>query len=396
MPIHSGLLGFAFVSSFAAASVFGAAQVPGEPGGNAVAGVPAQAADKAATKPGALQGAGTGPGGAMTPGPVNVPSASEEEPATQAEQAIDAAVRKIGKLQSVSADLVQEVEMLRQNFTMKGQYRKAPNTRVYLLLTISSGLPDSSGRLLQVCDGETLWEAELVLDQSFYRKMSIKPILERLNSPDLDPEIRAKAMTQMGLAGPETLLVSLRKIIRFDSMTETVFEGRKVWKIHGLWKNRQGLMFESRAVNPVGVLPPYIPMDATLYLGIDDGWPYQLILEGREDTVLKDSRQRGPDGKIIGSKASIEKIPRTKITITYSNVKLNTPIRLDEFVFQAPANASVADDTESITKTLDRALEGSALKKKTEAARKEGDVLEQTIDVPVPGGGSPGASKPRE
>ena len=79
---------------------------------------------------------------------------------------------------------------------------KAPNIRIYDLLEMGDGLADSNGQFLQVCDGETLWEYEVVLDQPFYRKLSIKPILERLNSPDLDPEIRSKATTQMGVAGP--------------------------------------------------------------------------------------------------------------------------------------------------------------------------------------------------
>ena len=35
------------------------------------------------------------------------------------------------------------------------------------------------------------------------------------------------------------------------------------------------------------------------------------------------------------------------------------------------------------------------MKKKTDAARKEGDILDQPIDVPVPGE-APGESKPRE
>ncbi len=57
---------------------------------------------------------------------------------------------------------------------------------VYLRLTVS-GLPDSTGTTLQVCDGETLWDYQQVLNNQSYRRLTIKPILERLNSPDLDP-----------------------------------------------------------------------------------------------------------------------------------------------------------------------------------------------------------------
>jgi outer membrane lipoprotein-sorting protein len=368
-------------------------QVPSQPSEPGSGQVPAQPADSAAGKGAPSSSSPAATTGGPATGPGGIPSAPPEEPPTEAEKAIDEAIKKISKLQSVAADLEQDVEMLNQKFKITGRYLKAPNTRLYVLLTVSTGLPDTTGRFLQVCDGQTLWEYELVLDQSFYRKLSIKPILERLNSPDLDPELRTRATTQMGVAGPETLLIGLRKTLLFDQREEAVLDGKKVWKYHGTWKNRQGLAFNSQPVNPIGPLPPYIPMDATLYLGMDDGWPYQLNLLGREASDLADTRRKGPDGKIVGSKASREKIPRTRITMTYSNVKLNAALREDEFVFQPPANASVSDDTESLLKTLDRALEASAQKKKSDAARKDGEIIDQSIPVPVPAG-APGEPKP--
>jgi outer membrane lipoprotein-sorting protein len=368
-------------------------QVPSQSSQAAGGQVPAQPAESAIGKGASPSGPSAAPRGSAATGPGSIPAAPTEEPPTEAERAIDLAIRQISKLESVAAELEQDVEMLNQKFRITGRYLKAPKTRLYVLLMVSGGLADTTGRFLQVCDGETLWEYELVLDQSYYRKLSIKPVLERLNSPDLDPEIRIKATTQMGVAGPETLLVGLRKTLHFDQKEEATLDGRKVWRFHGTWKSRQGLAFNSQPVNPIGPLPPYIPMDATLYLGKDDGWPYKLILQGRETSDMADTRKKGPDGKIIGSKASREKVPRTKITMTYSNVKLNAAIRQDEFVFQPPANASVADDTESLLKTLDRALEASAQKKKNEAASKDGAILDKPIEVPVPGG-APGEPKP--
>jgi len=324
-------------------------------------------------------GAPAGPGVAGT-----VPAAQPEEPPTEAERLIDSAIKTLAKLQSVAADLVQSVDMLYQKFTIKGRYLRAPNARVKLQLTVV-GLPDTSGTTLQVCDGETLWEYQQILDRQFYRKLSIKPILERLNSPDLDPKIRNQAVAQMGLAGPETLLVGLRKYIKFDQKEEAVLDGTKVWKLHGNWKSRQGLVGpDARPVNPIGALPPFIPMDVTLYLGKEDGWPYKLILQGKSPTILQDTRHMGPDGKLIGAKSSIEKVPRTVITLVYSDVKLNGTINVGQFAFQAPANATVDDSTEALIKGLDRELEREAQKKKAEAARKEGAVIDQPINLPVP------------
>jgi outer membrane lipoprotein-sorting protein len=306
-------------------------------------------------KSGSLSQSPPSPAATQTP----AATAQPEEPPTEAERTIDAAIKKLAKIESVTAKLVQAVEMLNQKFTVSGEFRRAPNSRVRLQLTVV-GLADSSGTTLQVCDGETLWDYQQILGKQYYRKLIIKPVLERLNSPDLDPTIRNQAITQMGLSGPEVLLVGLRKYIKFDQQEEVQLDGKKVWKIHGLWKNRQGLVGpDSRPVNPMGVLPPYIPMDATLYLGKEDGWPYRLILQGRPSTVLLE-RTMGPDGRPVGAKSSMEKIPRTMITIDYSDVTLNTQIPVDVFAFQAPANATVEDNTEALTKGLDRELEREA------------------------------------
>jgi len=320
------------------------------------------------------------------PGSPAIPAAAPaqpEEPPTEAERAIDAAIKMIAKIESVTATLVQSVEMLNQKFTITGQVRRAPLARFRIQLTVV-GLPDSEGTTLQVCDGETLWDYQQILDRQYYRKLSIKPVLERLNSPDLDPTIKNQAITQMGLAGPETLLVGLRKYIKFDQKEEVQLDGRRVWKLHGIWKNRQGLLGpDSRPVNPLGVLPPYIPMDVTLFWGKEDGWPYRLLLQGRPSTTLLE-RPIGPDGRPVGAKSSIEKIPRTVITLDYTDVKLNTPISVDVFAFQAPANATVDDSTEALIKGLDRELEREAQKKKNDAARKDGAVIDQPINLPAP------------
>ncbi len=318
------------------------------------------------------------------------PVAPPEEPPTEAERFIDGAIKKLAKVPSVTADMLQTIEMLNVKFTVNGRYLRAPKDRVKLQLTVE-GLADGSGTSLQVCDGETLWEYQQILDKQYYRKLSIKPILERVNSADLDPKIKTLAITQMGLAGPELLLVGLRKTIKFDLMEDAELDGKKVVKIHGTWRNRQGLIGpDARPVSPMGVLPPYIPMDVTVYLGKEDSWPYKLELKGRAPSAVYDSRRLGPDGRVQGAKSSIEKIPQTLVVIVYSNVKLGGTIPDDEFAFQAPANATVDDNTEDLIKGLDRELDREAQKKRNEAAKKDGALIDQPINLPNP----PGAANP--
>ncbi|APW60168.1 hypothetical protein [Paludisphaera borealis] len=306
------------------------------------------------------------------------------EPPTEAERLIDAAIKKIAAVKSVSADLQQNVKMLGQKFEIKGRYLKAPASKVYLKMSIS-GLPGSTGTMLQVCDGEVLWDYQQILESQAYRRLSVKPIFERLNSPDIDPAMRDQVLGGLGFAGPETLLLGLRKSIKFDQKEEGDWEGKPVYILRGTWRNREGLIGpDQQPVRPMGWLPAYVPSQANLYIGKEDGWPYKLELLGKVPTVLIDTRTVGPDGRIQGSKASVERPDPSEILLIYSNVQLNPTIRPEEFAFQAPANANVEDNTEMITKTLDNAINMQAMQKRAEAAKKEGSVLEQPLEIPTP------------
>jgi RNA polymerase sigma factor (sigma-70 family) len=302
---------------------------------------------------------------------VEPPATAPEQPPTGAEQLIDQALAKITKLQWVSAELVGEVQPLKEKVTIKGRYLKAPDARVYERFTVS-GHPDAEGTSLQVCDGETLWDYRQVRDSQRYRKFSVKPILERLSSPDLDSEIKEQAMTQLGLSGPETLLAGLRRAIRFEHKEEGALEGTKVWILRGSARNRQGLAGpDGRPVLLNGLLPRFIPNEASIYLGKDDGWPYKLVLGGRPLSAVLDTRKVGPDGRRIGALSAIERPGPTEITLEYTNVKLNAAILVDEFAFQAPPTAQVDDNTEVIVRMLDQGIATRAQRKKAEAAKNE-------------------------
>lgn len=237
--------------------------------------------------------------------------------------------------------------------------------------------------MLQVCDGETLWEYQQILESRQYRKKSIKPILERLNAPEIDAGMRDLVLTQIGFAGPDALLVGLRKAVKFDQKEEDTLDGKAVWVLRGTWRNRNGLAGpDQRPLPATGPLPAFVPSLATLYIGKDNGWPYRMDLVGKVPTILLDTRRIGPDGKPLGSRSSIEKIDASEIKLVYSNVQFDAAIRPEEFAFQEPPNATVEDDTETILKGLNQAIEVRAMQKRAEAARQEGPVLEQPIDIP--------------
>jgi outer membrane lipoprotein-sorting protein len=343
----------------------------------------AQAPAVPSQAPGGAPAPGTSPAGgrgaALSPGET---AAKAEEPPTEAERIIDDAIKKLAKLESVSADLTQNIEILNQKFTITGRFLKAPNKRVYLRLAVA-GLPDTTSSMLQICDGETLWDYQRVLDSPpAFRKLSIKPVLERLESPDLDPRIKAQANKEMGFSGPETLLVGLRRVIKFDQKEESDLSGKKMWILRGTWKSRQGLvMANSQPVPATGPLPYYVPRDASLTLGKEDGWPYRLVLVGQVPSDLIDTRRVGPDGRRIGALRSIEHPAPSRIELVYSDVKLNVAIGAHEFAFQPSPGANVDDSTEAIVSTLDKAIAMESARKKSEVTKKDGPAIEP-IDIP--------------
>ena len=82
-------------------------------------------------------------------------------PPTKEEQAIDAAIMKIRRIKSVTAKLKVISEMLALKFELDGEYAKAPDNRVRMLLTLGKGkLGDATGTLLQVCDATNLHRLE--------------------------------------------------------------------------------------------------------------------------------------------------------------------------------------------------------------------------------------------
>ena len=218
------------------------------------------------------------------------------------EMLIDDAINNIAKLDSVTADLVQTVELLNETLTITGHYAKAQGRRFYLELSIE-GPADSHLRTLQVCDGETLWDLQEIADTRLFTRLTLKPILKRLESPDLDRKSKETAVAEIGIGGVESLLSGLRKYYKFTSVDPAagMVDGNSVWILHGTWSSTTGLLAPdaTHPENPQRLLPPYVPGEATAYLGQADGWPYRVVLAATQPVVPLDTRRRGLNGEPI-------------------------------------------------------------------------------------------------
>jgi outer membrane lipoprotein-sorting protein len=320
--------------------------------------------------------------------PATAPEAAKPEP-TEAEKVLDEAIDKVKKVQAVAANVQQDVEILGQKFQIKGRYLRAPQYRVYLLLELT-GLGNARGTMLQVCDGATFWDYKKVLDQPDLRKRTLAPIIEKLESPDADAELRDRVLSSLGFAGPDALLVGLRKAVHFNQKEEGELDGRKVWIIRGRWTDLASLTSPDqpplRLADPI---PPYVPSLVYAWIGQEDGWPYRVELSGRKLGVMeqrKDIREIGPDGRPVGRPITPPNVQPSKIILTYSQVELDPRLTPDQFAFQPPndPNIRVIDETQMIANDLTNVLAERAARRKAEAAREGATDLDRSIPVPTP------------
>ncbi len=323
--------------------------------------------------------------------------AVDAAPLTEAEKTVDAAIAKLKALKSVEAEIQVSADMLNQKFRLDGSYKKAPGNRVLLLLSLV-GSADASDRMLQVCDGQTMWDFIKVLDSQRCTKRSIDKILKVLSSPDCDPQLREEVINGLGFSGPEAVLAGLRKSFVIDQTREGELNGKPVWILGGSWKDSKtpvspGSMGGNPAVLP-SALPPYVPGLVYIYLGKEDFFPYQVIFEGRMPAQIEKKKPKIEEsqvdavGRAISKKLTAPATKPSKLVLIYSKVKINQAIPDETFAFTPPANVTTQDETDLVVSQLTKVIEDQAEKRKAQST-KAGPVLEGGVAAPAPNAESP-------
>ncbi len=306
------------------------------------------------------------PGGSSASGPASLAD-STELPPTEAEKALDAAIEKLKAVETTAADVELSADILGQSFRVVGQYMKAPNLRSLINLKVE-GLGDVTGELQQVCDGIAFWDYQRVLESPRLRKVTLAPILKVLEKPEADATLKQSFLDNLGLAGPEAVLSGLRQSVMFDQMESGTLEEKAVVVIRGRWKDRVALAMPGgpQAAQGSGELPPYVPSIVTVWVGEEDGWPYQVKLEGRMPLIPMDDRVIGPSGRVEGRKSASKVEKPSSILMHYR--KSDHEVRLSDFVFQVPPNVEAMDDTDQIVTLMENQLAEQALRRRREAA----------------------------
>lgn len=322
---------------------------------------------------------------AAAPAPVAppaTPAAAQPAPADSANLAKIVLFDTIVKLHArprIAAKIEQVVDMLNQKFELSGEYYKDTGNRVRLQL----GLVGVAGsKMLQVCDGKTLWDYQEVLGMKRYEKKEIVPILKKLEDPNLDEVTRAIFVSQLGFGGPEALLAGLQQSVAFDQFAEVQVDGVATFKLGGKWVDRTQILGPNgRDLPPTAPLPPYVPSDIQLYIDKANSWPYRVEMFGKKESLLKDERPIDPITKRpIGPKKPQTEVDPTAIILRYTLLP-ETSIKPDEqFTFSGPNDAP--DTTDALLQSLDQVIQFRINEKKAKEAAEAADAANPNAPPP--------------
>lgn len=317
------------------------------------------------------------------------------EPPTEAELALDEAMEKLKGLERVRAKVRQEVDMLGQVFTVDGDFAQSGPYTFSLDLQVN-GLPQAKGRMRQVSDGTVLWDVSQILDQTYYYRLDLPGLLDRIDGEPFE-EIHKNYFIQqrLALSGPFWLIDGFRQSAKFDRKTEAEYNGRPVWVIKGNWKDMNVL-----GLPPMASAPAYIPSVIELKIDQETGWPHQVIMLGKKRSIVLGASTPKIDektGRPIGSVVTQEE-PISKFTLTYSEIEFEPDFSVGEFTFRVPDldRDRVRNRTPELLAELDqmaRLIEADRLQN-GRATQDPGAILNDVLQIPSFGGDSPAPAPP--
>ncbi|MEW4566517.1 hypothetical protein AB1L88_01490 [Tautonia sp. JC769] len=316
--------------------------------------------------------------------PTFAPPPVPPEPPTEAELTLDEALAKIHSLENVRASVRQEVDMLGQVFTIEGEYARSGPYTFSLDLQVQ-GLPQAQGRMRQVSDGNVLWDVSQILDQTYYYRLALPTILERINQEPYEALHRNHFIQQrLGLSGPHWLLDGLRQSVRFDRRLEGEWDGRPVWILRGNWKDMNAM-----GLAPMASVPAYIPSVVELQIDKETGWPYQVLMLGKKRAIVRGANTPKVDpatGRPLGNVAADDE-PPSRFLLTYTDVDFDPEFQTGEFSFNVPemARDRVSDRTEALIAEAEqfaRLIEAANLQAGGEGASDPGAVLKDVLQIP--------------
>ncbi len=194
----------------------------------------------------------------------------------------------------VSAKILLEGHLFDKHLVGQGVYLQQRSGRQLLMrLELRMQHGEQTSSLVQVCDGQTLWERQNLLGDEKRSRIDVARAAQGLERAE-EPALQGEAGFLPGLGGLPRLLRGLDAACDFTSAEEDLLKVGNyqipVWKLHGRWKSDRLLKLlgkpEQDAEPEQGAkpsrppdlkkLPPHVFDRVILMLGQEDLFPYRI------------------------------------------------------------------------------------------------------------------------
>ena len=247
---------------------------------------------------------------------------------------------------TVSAQVFQKSHILSIDVIGLGQYseqRSNQGVRFRLEINLQTQDDKLASGLLQVCDGDHLWNYRKLRGQESLSCVDLATFQQRLDEKGVRAPLRPLDAWP-GVGGLSELLASFDRAFLFDTPEGVELQAHfPAWKIEGHWRpemlaravpEHKEEIEQGRGV-ALEDLPKHLPNRIILFLGKEDLFPYSIVyyrLDGNTATV-----KAGPNDP-----------PMVRINLT--NVRFNQQVNAAQFVYRP--NLPCTDQTEQLLQRL--------------------------------------------
>jgi hypothetical protein len=266
--------------------------------------------------------------------PLVIAAANDDGPEKSADSAASAsnaareffqeALGRLKSRRSVQAQLSEQVSINDQPLRLTGKYASEGN-KVRLELSVNLG-GDAKGTLLEVSDGDILWNETIIAESRQVTLRNLKQIAAALAKQP--PETASRL--ELGFGGLTGLMSSLDRTMEFDQLRESTEGDRRFVVVQGNWKAE---FAESLKTNKEQPLPSYVPDSVRIYFDPETRFPHRFVYLKRHE-----------EQKTLGPLVRLE----------FQDVKLDAPVDEAAFQFEQPTDIVPEDITQQYIDQLTR------------------------------------------
>jgi hypothetical protein len=176
----------------------------------------------------------------------------------------------------IEAKTRQSVHAFNQKLVGSGSYCQLANgPKLFLRWELKLRVADQDRSLLQISDGDSLWEVHGQGDSQTFSHVSLGRLREvAAKGLQQDPPLHLPPSLWMALGGIPRLLAEMERNFVFQDAQPMTVGGHPVWSLEGRWQpamlpgQQEAILAGEKA--HLDELPPQVPHGVTLILGRDE------------------------------------------------------------------------------------------------------------------------------